>query len=573
MTIISIAGCLAKLAACASLLCPAAALAAGIVTLCDSDVQHVPGLPGLNLRDAVAGGGTVTFACKPGTTIRITRTHAIPAPTVVDGDNAVGFKTDSAHAMFTVSHTLTLRGRTLSNGFIGLPTLSGPTGIVAGPGVLILEHSQVRNTANPFHLDTIRAHHCVFEQNSGPAVIWARVALIHHSSFAGNNAVAVRSPLVPEAVRPSVAVVMDSTFTRNESGLWWVGTLHVARSTFTDNDNKGRPGGAIRIRGSARVEHSGFDRNHASAGGAIWMDGGSLTLRRAVFHDNVAATDGGAIGVGEIDEAAIVSQYATFTGNTAVRGGALKLGIGGTRIALQGGPNTFARNRASQGGAIYADFGRIQLARAVFSDNQASTEGGAVFSSRRGSPVAAVFANSLLVRNTAPQGAAVSGTAVVLINSTVASNQGVAIALQPLSHFSDAGARGEIDLRNSVVSNNAGGNCSTLPPGHVAKGNGHNLQFPGNECGSAAATADPMLDALYVPQPGSPAFAGGDNLICLASPIDAKDIYGASRPQGASCAVGAVEGDIDPRLFIRLLWRLRDTLQQQYSFVASRLGK
>lgn len=551
---------------------PAAALAGGKVTLCASDIQGGPGQPGLNLRDALAGGGTVTFACKPGATIAVTMTHAVGGQAVIDGQGSVALKATSAHAMFLVSGTLSLKGLTLSNPFSGFGLIKGPVGIGAGPGVIVVEDSQVRDSTSPFQVDIIRLEHCVFENNHGFSIVFARVAVINRSTFVGNDSVVVRSPPTVAPDRPSLAVVIGSTFSKNQMAIAWVGELHVSQSVFTDNDSKSRPGAAIRLRGSAAIDHSRFDRNHASAGGAIWVDGGSLALRRVVFHDNVALGDGGAVGLGELEGVSMITQYSTFEGNSAVRGGAVKLGTPGARIALQGGPNTFARNRASQGGAIYTEFGRVQLARAVFNDNIATAEGGAVFASRRGSPQAAEFANSLIVRNTAPAGAAVSGSAVVLINSTVADNKGVAISLQPLSHFSDPGARGEIDLRNSVVSNNSGGNCSKLPPGTLALHNGHSLQFPGNQCGAAVASADPLLDALYVPRIGSPAFAGGDNPVCVAAPISARDIYGAVRPQGKTCAVGAVEGEIDPRLF-SLLWRMRDRLLGNYSSIASYLKK
>jgi len=99
--------------------------------------------------------------------------------------------------------------------------------------------------------------------------------------------------------------------------------------------------------------------------------------------------------------------------------------------------------------------------------------------------------------------------------------------------------------------------------------NGHNLQHPGSECGGSVASADPQLDALYVPRFGSPAYASGDNAICIAAPILSKDVYGAVRPQGGVCAVGAVEGNIDPRLFQKLLWRLNERVKQNFAAVRS----
>jgi predicted outer membrane repeat protein len=554
----------------AVLLLPSLAQAGGRVTLCNTDVDGAGPIPiGLNLRDALAGGGTVTFACKPGTTITVTMTHNVTGDTIVDGGDSVTLKTNSIHAMFLVSGRLQLRNLALSNPFSSIGPVNGPIGIGTGPGLISIDNSQVRGSSTPFQVDTIRIGTSTFEGNHGFSIISARVALIFKSTFANNDAVVLRSPRTQDPARPSVSVIGETTFSHNQMAVWWVGELHVSKSTFTDHDNHGRLGGALRVQGAVVIDHSRFDRNHAVAGGGIWMDAGTLSLRRVVFHENAATSDGGAIGQGETGENSIVSMYGTFEGNTAVRGGAIKLGTPGAQTSLQGGPNTFARNEASLGGAVYSEYGRMQLARAVFTDNKAALEGGAVYAPRRGSPVAAMFANSLLVRNSAPDGSAVSGSALTLINSTIADNKGVAISMKPLSHFSDPGARGEVRLTNALITNNSGGNCAALPSGYVTLHNGHSLQFPGNSCGAGVKVGDPLLDGLFVPGPGSPAFDGGDNLVCGAAPISAKDIYAARRPQGKFCAIGAVEGDIDPRLLSSLFWRSRDRALTNYRSLSS----
>jgi hypothetical protein len=539
--------------------------AAGQVTLCDTDIDIIGG--GLNLRDALAGGGLVTFACKPGTSITVTMTHKVAGDAAVDGGGSVALKTNSVRAMFLVEGRLQLRGLTLGNPFTGLSTTPVPGGIGVGPGVITLDDSHVRDSSNPFQVDTIRVGTSSFEHNHGFSIIEARVAILFRSTFTDNNAVVLRSGKTPEPGRPSVAVIDESTFSRNQSAVWWAGELHVSKSSFTDHDNKGRPGGALHVHGATAIDHSSFDRNHAASGGAIWMEAGTLTLRRAVFHDNVAQADGGAIGLGETGENNLVSQYGTFEGNSAVRGGAVKMGTPGAKTALQGGPNTFVRNKATLGGAVYSEFGGMQLVRAVFTDNAAATEGGAVYASRLGSPRPAVFANSLLVRNAAPDGSAVSGSAVTLINSSVTSNQGIAVSLKPLSHFSDPSARGVLDLRNALVSSNSGGNCTVLPAGFSLRHNGHSLQFPDVRCGVAVRSADPLLGPFYVPQSGSPAFDGGDNAMCVDAPISGKDIYSARRPQGKFCAIGAVEGELDPRVVLSLTERVRDWTRRSYASV------
>jgi predicted outer membrane repeat protein len=348
-----------------------------------------------------------------------------------------------------------------------------------------------------------------------------------------------------------VADVSDSRFRDNATAITWKGQLRVRRSAFDRNRNPSRSGGAIRVSGTAVIEHSTFADNLAKEGGAVWLDGGTLSLRRATFQRNIAQVgDGGAVGVGELAPGSVIARYSTFTENRAtVRGGAIKLALASPGLpTLQGGPNTFAHNSAREGGAIYSELGRVQLARAIFLDNIATVDGGAVYGSRRGSPMALVLANSLVARNGAPDGAAFSAAAITLINTSVVDNTGgAAIAPKPLSHFAEPGARGVLELRNALVSRNPGGNCGAPAPGQVFVHNGHNLQFPGNACGVAVPVADPRLGAKYAPQFGSPAYASGENALCVAAPISSRDVYGATRPQGASCALGAVEGDLDPR--------------------------
>lgn len=58
--------------------CGLALIAAGVVradavvTLCSTDTQAGGGV---NMRDAIAGGGKITFACPAGAVIRVTQRH------------------------------------------------------------------------------------------------------------------------------------------------------------------------------------------------------------------------------------------------------------------------------------------------------------------------------------------------------------------------------------------------------------------------------------------------------------------------------------------------------------------
>jgi predicted outer membrane repeat protein len=540
------------------LVVPGLVHAGGTVTACLNDTQAGAGL---NLRDALATGGTVTFACKPGQTIDVTQ-HVVSGTTLVDGGGAVTLRAISLAAMFIVPGDLTLRGLTLNYDIkilgAGIPA-PGPAGIASGAGRLTLIDSTISNSNVSLSVETTTVRHSQFQNNSG-VLIAASHVVIEDSDFVNNPGATALHNILDGSALPNVALVDNSRFRNNGTAIEWSGRLTVRNSEFQNNAGGNRPGGAIRLTGDGVVDHTTFDGNSAVEGGGIWLDGGTLSLERAVMRNNTAVKDGGAIGIGELAEGSIISRYSTFAGNKAGRGGAIKLAWSGAQIALQGGPNSFAQNSATEGGAIYSDLGRIQLQRGVFVGNSATSEGGAIFGARRGPDWAVVLANSLVVRNSAPAGSAISGGTITLINSSVADNKGPAIASQPLSHFATPGARPGLEFNNALIANNQGGNCGKPPVGLTLVENGHNLQFPDAQCGGLAV-GDPGLDPLYVPAPGSPAYNGGDNLVCASAPISSRDVYGATRSQGHACAIGAVEGDIDPRLFRKLLWWLNDRIR------------
>ena len=96
-------------------------------------------------------------------------------------------------------------------------------------------------------------------------------------------------------------------------------------------------------------------------------------------------------------------------------------------------------------------------------------------------------------------------------------------------------------LKNTILANNTGGNCS----GPV--GGDHNLQFPGTACLNAT-TADPMLGPLtngvYPLLAGSPAIDTGASAAGGCPPIDqlgtARPVDGDATP-GAVCDIGSIE--------------------------------
>lgn len=548
-------GALAVSVAAALSAAPGLASAAGKVTACKSDVQTGAGL---NLAAAMAGGGIVDIACGAKDTLLVTQTHVVVAPVTLRG--IATLKAASAHAMFDVRGDLTLRGLTLTNPYVGLGAAAYPRGVASGPGSLTLARAQVTGSVNPISVETVTVQEqSRFQNNSGHVLISAGIASISDSDFVDNpDAIVLQSNRPPGSGRTTVAWIDHGRFRHNRAAVQWRGRLTVRSSDFQSNGSMLYDGGAVRLAvGAAEVDNSTFDGNTAPNGGAIWLESGALTVLRSVFRHNSARNDGGALGAGDTGAATMVVRYSTFTDNRAQRGGAIRLTSAGAAPTLVGGPNTFARNQAERGGAIFSEVGGLQLQRGVFLDNVATAEGGAIYASRRGPVWAALLANSVVARNQAPVGAGVSGAAVTLINTTVAGNRGPGLTLTPLSHFALPGSRPTLGLHNALLAGNRGGNCAAAPAGLVVLQNGHNLQFPSADC-PGAAVADPKLSPLFEPGADSPARIGGDTATCLAAPVLGRDVYGALRPQGKACSVGAVEGLIDPRVFQTRLQRLAE---------------
>jgi predicted outer membrane repeat protein len=293
--------------------------------------------------------------------------------------------------------------------------------------------------------------------------------------------------------------------------------------------------------------HSTFANNSSPIyGGAILFDFGvkQITLRADKFLNNSAGPGGGAVfwrPPANTDRTLSV-LYSTFTGNRARDGGAIDIddSVDSTgRTIIEVWVTSFSGNIASNtGGAINAVSSALAVARGIFTDNKATGNGGAVFVSNA-PQLRSIFANTLFIRNSAAMGSAFYGDGADFINSTVDSNLGLAIAnyapRPPLY----------IKFVNSIVSNNPQGGCG---PAGLFDDSGHNLQFPSSDCGASISAADPHLDSMYIPLPGSPPAGKGDLNVCMSPPVSGRDVYGMGRPSAGVCTIGAAEGDIEARI-------------------------
>ena len=190
--------------------------------------------------------------------------------------------------------------------------------------------------------------------------------------------------------------------------LSFAGSLFFANSAGTFVANSPGSGGAVwnSAESNATFDEVVFDRNRATGtdvgnGGAVFNNGGVISIDSATFTDNTAGGSGGAIlSVG----GRISIDHSEFAENTSAgTGGAIKiidgsfsdedsvytanesLGDGGAFHATGTSDATFSRselnrNTASNGGAVWSSAGsRVSYTRVNFSFNVANGSGGAVF--------------------------------------------------------------------------------------------------------------------------------------------------------------------------------------------------
>ncbi|CAN0593589.1 unnamed protein product, partial [Laminaria digitata] len=140
-----------------------------------------------------------------------------------------------------------------------------------------------------------------------------------------------------------------------------------------------------------------FDGNVAKEGngGAVWADGGSVTILGGEFLANNATRYGGAVHAA--DSSLVVLGGSRFEGNTAIGGGALYCGlsdVGSDKPAAlcsitdaEFVSNTAARDNQESiddfsyldgGGAAMFLFASVEITDSVFSENYARLAGGAL---------------------------------------------------------------------------------------------------------------------------------------------------------------------------------------------------
>lgn len=120
------------------------------------------------------------------------------------------------------------------------------------------------------------------------------------------------------------------------------------------------------------LENCTFSNNHATSGGAININNGSLEILNSLFINNYANRYGGAIYIRESD---IILRNVEIVNSTSLMGGAITSVY--TNININ---NLTSRNNNAKygGGVIYALFGSLSLNNSILFNNSAQ-DGGALF--------------------------------------------------------------------------------------------------------------------------------------------------------------------------------------------------
>ena len=346
------------------------------------------------------------------------------------------------------------------------------------------------------------------------------------------------------------------------------GTLTLTGTTLRNGTNASG-GGAVVVNPAADFNASDdlFSGNSATggSGGAIFSPG-TVDIAGSTFSQNTAVLSGGAVGA----QGALQVSGSTFTGNTAVLGGAVGEGLNAVVTITT---STFTQNHATSGeipgmgGAVEDSLdsgGSLSISQSTFSANVSDGDGGAVWAGVEGFPTTTSsisIDNSTFTGNTASN----DGGAIVdafdtasLVNDTVlantASGNGGGGGVSAQSN-SDVGAASITYSDDLLVSNNPA-NCDyptdfptpTVTADHSID-TGSSCQL-GSSNGNVQNQAAPALrldsqlrdnggsTQTVALLPGSAAIDTGGNSTCAAT-----DQRGVSRPQHATCDVGAFEVD------------------------------
>ncbi len=542
------------------------------------------------------------------TTTSSTTTTTIPAPSGLSyGTTSVVTYNGIAMTTLTPTVTGTVTGYTVSPAFpIGI-SLDPNTGVISGTPSVVAASATYTVTASNATGNTTRALTLVvgpvFTVNStgdqsdatpgdggcatAGAVCTFRAAIqesnaLNTSSLVNvpNGSIAVSAGEIPITANVKVVGASRAGAILNASGNSRIlnataadvslqsMTLREGNSGATLTSNGGalsydRTGGRLTLTDVSVLNSTASISNAASSagsGGGVYFNGKYLTVTNSEFKNNSAVSNGlfvhgGGLAISSATGAVSVTGT-IFESNSADYGdggGVYVAAVNGVPSSVAFSDDTFLNNSTNSAGGGLALYTETNVARCLFQGNSSSGfgsvgGGGIYIHISSGEKIE----NSTFYGNSADQK---GGAIYIFQKSFGAANYSYNTIVNNTASVSAGGIyfyfAGSVNILNSILSANTGGNCGTGPSAFILSG-GYNIDS-GNTC-SFASTGDLVnTDPLVVA--GGPAANGGlTQTIALQSISPARDAAnpgagmclatdqrGTSRPSGGRCDIGAYE--------------------------------
>lgn len=330
------------------------------------------------------------------------------------------------------------------------------------------------------------------------------------------------------------------------------GTLTLINTTV-QNSQSNTSGGAIYTRGGTATLINSTVQGNTSPLGAIDTDAW-LNLYSTVVRNNISSNGGGLYlnGTTTISRSQIYNNQ-----STGYNGGGIYIASGASATIIDSriNNNTASGFSVLEGGGGIWNNGTLVLQNSVV-DHNSGYEGGGILNV---SASDATIVNSTISGNNAADGGGLDdiNATVFITYSTIAFNT----ATQSSKAGGISAVLGGTYLKDTIISNNGAVACFNAGNTSLFS-NGYNLS---DQTCSLWATGDrrnvnPLLGPLadnggptltHMPQAISPGIDAGQCILGITN-----DQRGGSRPIGVSCDIGAVEyGASLPRLRLPLIMR------------------
>ncbi len=346
------------------------------------------------------------------------------------------------------------------------------------------------------------------------------------------------------------------------------GTIEVS-GTIIDNPEINK---SVKVTGANAPGGSPAVIDGSANGTTVIVVGGTVTLDHLTITNGLGNNGG---GLGAFGTTLTVRNSAIVDNNSFVAGGFYN-GFGSNTTLV----NTRVADNISEqfsGGGII-NYENLTLINSTVADNRADHAGEPGAGDAGGidqNDGHLTIIGSTISGNDGGRGGGIMGTDVTMINSTVTGNTatfGGGIWVTAAPTFSITGSTiagnsassgggilnnfGTVVVSGSVISGNAGGNCSDTGAPSVWTSNGYNLESS-NSCPFAATgdlhNVDPMLGALQnnggptltmAPQAGSAVIGAIPNPTGTLCPrVDQRGLKSAP---GIACDIGAVQTTLAP---------------------------